>query len=79
MESDIRKPIYMNGQQIADQIQASKSTVHQIIDAMIEEGFLEKKQFETHQQSPPKLVRLKTEHPAIKELIFFYKKVRGFL
>jgi DNA-binding MarR family transcriptional regulator len=78
-ENEDGMPKYMNGQQIADEISASKSTVHQIIDTLLQEGFIEKEEFETHQQNPPKLVRLNVEHPAIKELIFFYKKVRAFL
>ena len=48
MNPNTRKPIYLNGQQIADQIEGLKSKVHQIIDVMLDEGFLEKKLFVTH-------------------------------
>ena len=81
--SNIEEPnsqiIYLNGAQIAEEIDASKSAVHLVIDKLLEQNFIIRKHVETHQQNPPKLVRLNTDHGAVKELIFFYKKLRSFL
>ncbi|MHA1719969.1 MAG: hypothetical protein ACTSWX_00470 [Promethearchaeota archaeon] len=71
--------LWYNFSNIADQAKVSKSSGKRILDDLIEKGFVEEKKIETHAQFPPRLVRLQIYHPAINELLFFYKKVRGFL
>ena len=73
------KILWYNYSNIADQAKVSKSSGKRILDDLIEQGFVEEKKIETHAQFPPRLVRLKMYHPAINELLFFYKKARGFL
>ena len=73
------KTLWYNFSHIAEQAKVSKSSGKRILDDLIENGFVEEKKIETHAQFPPRLVRLQTYHPAINELLFFYKKARGFL
>ncbi len=73
------KTLWYNFSHIAEQAKVSKSSGKRILDDLIENGFVEEKKIETHAQFPPRLVRLQIYHPAINELLFFYKKARGFL
>ena len=65
--------------EIAEKAQISRSAAYQVIVNLLEQDFAVEKTIETHRQHPPKYVRLNSEHLAIRELLFFYKKVRGLL
>jgi hypothetical protein len=71
--------IWQNFSDIAKQAQVAKSSSKRILDHLISQGYIEEKKYETHAQNPPRFVRLRTDHPAIRELIFFFKKIRGML
>ncbi len=73
------KILWKNFSTIASQAQVAKSSGKRILDLLIQQGYVEEKRIETHAQTPPRMVRLNANHPAITELIFFFKKVRGFL
>jgi predicted transcriptional regulator len=70
---------WLNFSEIAKLAQISKSSSNRILESLIGNDFVEEKVIETHAQNPPRMVYLRVEHPAIKELLFFYRKVRGFL
>lgn len=57
----------------------AKSSSKRILDDLIRKGFVEEKKVSTHAQNPPRLIRLNLAHPAIGDLVFFYRKVRGSL
>ncbi|UYP46350.1 hypothetical protein NEF87_002635 [Candidatus Lokiarchaeum ossiferum] len=73
------KTLWRNFSNIASQAKVAKSSGKRILDQLLQNDFVEEKIIETHAQSPPRMVRLNSEHPAVVELIFFFKKVRGFL
>lgn len=73
------KILWKNFSNIASQAKVAKSSGKRILDQLLQNDYLEEKKIETHAQSPPRMVRLNSDHPAIAELIFFFKKVRGFL
>jgi hypothetical protein len=71
--------IWQNFSKIAQQAAVSKSSGKRIIEELLKKKMVEEKKIETHAQNPPRQVRLNTTHPAVNELIFFFKKIRGFL
>jgi predicted transcriptional regulator len=71
--------IWHNFSDLAKITEVAKSSAKRILDELISAGFIEEKQYETHAQNPPRFIRLRADHPAIRELIFFFRKVRGFL
>ncbi len=73
------KIFYKNISQLAEYAQISKSGAKRILEELLESSFVEEKKIETHASNPPRLFRLNTGHPVMRELIFFYKKARGFL
>lgn len=78
-EQQIEKVIWTNFSEIASLAGISKSSSKRILEDLIKDEFVEEKNFVTHAQNPPRMVRLNSNNSAISELIFFYKKVRGFL
>ncbi len=78
-EQTAGKILWKNFSTIASQALVAKSSGKRILDQFLQAGYVEEKKYETHAQTPPRMVRLIASHPAITELIFFFKKVRGFL
>jgi len=78
-EKKNEKIIWKNFSKISSQAKVAKSSGKRILDELLSLKFIEEKKYETHAQNPPRFVRLNTDNFVIKELIFFYKKVRGFL
>lgn len=73
------KILWQNFSDIAKEAKVAKSSGKRILDQLKAAGFIEEKVVQTHAQNPPRMIRIRMEHPAIAELLFFYKKVRGFL
>ena len=73
------KILWKNFSRVAKQAGVAKSSGKRILDSLIQKEFVEEKIYETHAQNPPRKVRLKIDNPAVAELLFFFKKVRGFL
>ena len=71
--------IWMNISQMAEVAQVAKSSTKRIVDKLLDRNFIIEKPIQTHAQSPPRLVRLNSDKQAINELVFFYRKARGFL
>lgn len=71
--------VWLNFSDVAREAKVAKSSAKRILDLLIFNNFIEEKKYETHAQNPPRLVRLRNDLPAVRELIFFFKKVRGFL
>ena len=70
---------WKNFSDISKEAKVAKSSGKRILDSLIDSGFIEEKKIITHAQSPPRFIRLNANHPAISDLLFFFKKVRGFL
>lgn len=66
---------------IAKRAGISTSTAKRVLDALVREGWVEEKpdEYVTPVQNPVKKLRLNDARPAIRELVFFYQKLRGFL
>ena len=70
---------WVNLSQLAAKATVAKSSAKRIVDGLLDQDLLEEKPIQTHAQNPPREIRLNTKHPVIKELLFFYRKIRGFL
>lgn len=73
------KIIWKNVSEFAKSCEISKSSSKRGLETLLKNGFIEEKQYETHATNPPRYFRLNLSNNAISELIFFYKKARGFL
>ena len=73
------KPLWLNISEIARASNSSKSSAKRILDHLLAQEFIEERIIETHAQTPPRYFRINSQHPAIRDLIFFYSKVRGSL
>jgi hypothetical protein len=73
------KLIWQNFSDVASEAKVAKSSGKRVLDILINKGIIEEKHIETHAQNPPRLVRLQADNPVVGELLFFFKKVRGFL
>ena len=78
-EQKLDEIVWLNFSDVAREAKVAKSSAKRILEILISNEFIEEKQYETHAQNPPRLVRLRNDLPAVRELIFFFKKVRGFL
>jgi len=68
-----------NFSELSKQASVARSSGKRILDTLLAQGFILEKKVATHAQNPPRMVRLNDDNLAIQELIFFYRKVRGFL
>ena len=68
-----------NFSELSNQASVARSSGKRILDNLLAQGFLIEKNVATHAQNPPRMVRLNEDNLAIQELMFFYRKVRGFL
>lgn len=73
------KSLWLNISEISRKAHSSKSSAKRVLDYLIDQGYLIEKEIVTHAQSPPRFFRLNTTHPAVRDLVFFYTKVRGAL
>ena len=71
--------IWHNFSELSQQASVARSSGKRILDNLLTQGFILEKKIETHAQNPPRMVRLNDDNLAIQELMFFYRKVRGFL
>ncbi len=78
-EQESNQIIWINLSQLAQKSKVAKSSVKRIIENLINHDLIEQKIIQTHAQTPPREIRLNLNNPVIKELLFFYRKVRGFL
>ena len=78
-ESNQESLRWANFSMIAKEAGVAKSSSKRILDKLLFEEYIEEKMVETHAANPPRLVRLRGEQPIIRELLFFYRKARGFL
>ena len=70
---------WINLSQIAVKAQIAKSSVKRIVDDLIASEFILEKEIKTHAKNPPRLIRLNEAQPVVRELLFYYRKIRGFL
>ena len=70
---------WINLSQIAVKAQIAKSSVKRIVDDLIAEEYILEKEISTHAQNPPRYIRLNEAQPVVREMLFFYRKIRGFL
>lgn len=70
---------WLNISEIARAAQSSKSAAKKILDRLVDRELIEEKEIITHAQTPPRYFRINSKHPAVRDLIFFYTKVRGAL
>ncbi|MHA1733670.1 MAG: hypothetical protein ACTSU5_17105 [Promethearchaeota archaeon] len=73
--------LWTHGAEVSKVAGISTSTTKRILDEMSTEGWVEKKpdDYQTPVKNPVIKLRLDDRKPAIKELVFFYRKIRGFL
>mgnify|MGYP006296856797 CR=1 FL=1 len=80
LESGLSEEIqWLNISEIARIAGISTSSSKRIVDDLIQEGLADLHQIETHAQNPEKQVRLNTDLKIMRELSFFYRKLKGFL
>lgn len=70
---------WLNLSEIAKITKISTSSSKRIVDKLLEEEVIELKPIQTHAMYPEKEVRINLDEKIIKELVFFYRKVKGFL
>lgn len=70
---------WLNLSEIARNAQISVSSSKRIVDQLIEDQLVDLNPIETHAKNPIKEVRLNLDNKIINELIFFYRKIKGFI
>lgn len=80
LEFELKQEDYwLNISQMAKLAGISTSSSKRIFDALIEEELVEQHIIETHAKNPEKEIRLNLDKKEIQELLFFYRKIKGFL
>ena len=80
LENALQKEIkWLNISELAKIGSVSTSSSKRIVDKLIEEGLVDLKPIQTHAKNPEKEIRLNLDNKLISELIFFFRKVRGFV
>lgn len=80
LENALQKEIeWLNISELAKIGNVSTSSSKRIVDKLIEEGLVDLKPIQTHAKNPEKEIRLNLDNKLINELIFFFRKVRGFI
>lgn len=80
LENALQKEIeWLNISELAKIGSVSTSSSKRIVDKLIEEGLVDLKPIQTHAKNPEKEIRLNLDNKLINELIFFFRKVRGFI
>lgn len=70
---------WLNLSEIAEIARISTSSSKRIVDDLIKEKLVDLKTIQTHAKNPEKEIRLNLDNKIVKELIFFYRKIQGFL
>ncbi len=79
LENSLKKEIrWLNISKIAKIAGISTSSSKRIIDELIQEKLVDLKPIQTHAKNPEKEIQLNLENRIIKELLFFYRKIKGF-
>ncbi|MFW9898167.1 MAG: winged helix-turn-helix transcriptional regulator [Candidatus Thorarchaeota archaeon] len=79
IENTLQKEIiWLNISEIAKLCGISTSSSKRIVDKLIEEGLVDLKPIQTHAKNPEKEIRLNLDRKLINELIFFFRKLKGF-
>ena len=71
--------VWLNISRIAKIAKISTSSSKRIVDELIDQELVDLKTIQTHAQNKQKEIRLNFDNKAVKELIFFYRKLKGFL
>lgn len=80
LENALQKEIkWLNISELAKIGSVSTSSSKRIVDKLIKEGLVDLKPIQTHAKNPEKEIRLNLDNKLISELIFFFRKVRGFI
>ena len=80
IENSLQKEIqWLNVSEIAKMAEISTSSSKRVIDTLIEQKFVDLKPIKTHAKNPEKQITLNLDSPIIKELKFFYRKLKGFI
>ena len=79
IENTLQKEIiWLNISEIAKLCGISTSSSKRIVDELIEEGLVDLKPIQTHAKNPEKEIRLNLDSKLINELVFFFRKLKGF-
>ena len=79
IENMLQKEIkWLNISEIAKLCNISTSSSKRIVDILIEEGLVDLKPIQTHAKNPEKEIRLNLDNKLINELVFFFRKLKGF-
>jgi len=79
LENGLKQEIeWLNISKIAKIAGISTSSSKRIIDQLIEDKLVDLRPIQTHAKNPEKDIQLNLDNKVIKELIFFYRKVKGF-
>ncbi|MFO8019478.1 MAG: hypothetical protein R6U96_12680 [Promethearchaeia archaeon] len=73
------KETWLNLSEIARRANISVSSSKRIVDQLIEEEYVDLHHIETHAKNPEKEVRLNVDNKIVNELVFFYRKIKGFI
>ena len=79
IENTLQKEIiWLNISELAKLCGISTSSSKRIVDELIEEGLVDLKPIQTHAKNPEKEIRLNLDSKLINELVFFFRKLKGF-
>ncbi len=70
---------WLNISEIAEIAGISTSSSKRLVDALIDEKIVDLKSIQTHAKNPEKEVRLNSDNKIVQELVFFFRKLKGFL
>lgn len=79
LENSLKKDsIWLNISELAKIADISTSSSKRIVDELLDDLIVDLKPIQTHAKHPEKEIQLNMENKFVKELIFFYRKVKGF-
>jgi len=70
---------WLNISKVAKIANISTSSSKRVIDDLIKEGLIVLKPVQTHAKNPEKEIQLNLDNKIVSELIFFYRKLKGFI
>ena len=80
LENSLQKEIkWLNISEIARFCEISTSSSKRVVDELIKQSLVDLKPIETHAKNPEKAIRLNLDNKVIQELIFFFRKLKGFV
>jgi hypothetical protein len=80
LETSLEKEMkWLNISELAKIAGISTSSSKRIVDELIIENIAEKKPIQTHAKNPEKEIHLNLDNKIVNELIFFYRKLKGFI